>query len=334
MYFMKEVKVTNETGKSKIDFYFYIYNSISKGGNIADIVKETGVKKQNLNFYVNKLKQLGIIERNNNKNVYMGWKLLKILSKEELEKEVKVKTKRGKSKISLGTSERPITNLHALQIKFPILSGTIKDKDWETKEKLKNWIPKYTKLSELGGLRVKNNNNKSITIWAEQRNIKNLNEVHNLAYQIRTYIYNYFKLKHNVILDHLNAEVKNLDLATEDKNSESMRGKGEKFSLDLGKQAQKIFNNDNYKAKAWIDGTPFNFSAETNDLDWKREYLNMPFNIKHLIYSLPALEEYNKNLMLHIKVQQEQLKTQKENQQTQKEIRLLLDDLRDRLKEK
>lgn len=322
---MKEVKVTNEKGKSKKDFYFYIYDKIQKGGNIADIVKETGIKKQNLNFYVNKLKQLSIIERNNKTNVYMGWKVLKILSKEELEKEVKVKFKRGKSNLSLGTSERPITNLHALQINFKILSGTIKDKDWETKEKLNNWIPKYTKLTELGGLRVKNNNNKSITIWAEQRNIKNLNEVHNLAYQIRTYIYNYFKLKHNVILDHLNAEVKNLDLATEDKNAESMRGKGEKYSLDLEKQAKKIFPNDNYKAKAWIDGTPFNFSAETNDLEWKDQYLKMPFNIQYLMSTLPALEEYNKNLKLHIKVQQEQL-------QTQKEIQLLLKELRNNLK--
>lgn len=267
----------------------------------SQFVGKQNLSKQKIDYYISKLKALKLVS----KVSYGIWKITKELSEEQFKKEVRKK----KSKLfSLGTSERPITNLHALQINFKILSGRIKDKDWETKEKLKNWIPKYTKLKELGGLRVKNNNNKSLTIWAEQRNIKDLNEVHNLAYQIRTYIYNYFKLKHNVILDHLNAEVKNLDLATEDKNAESMRGKGEKYTLDLGKQAQKIFKNDNFSAKAWIDGSPFNFTAETNDLKWKDQYLKMPFNIAFLMSTLPALEEYNRNLKLHIDVQQQQLK--------------------------
>lgn len=307
----KEVKVRNETSKSKNNFYLIIYNTIKKNKSISSICSKYGVKKQNLTFYINKLKLSGIIKRVDNKNVYLGFKILQNLTEEQLKAKLKEVKVRGKSKSSLGTRNKPITNLHALQIKFPILSGKINDKDWEIKEKLKNWIPKYTSLKELGGLRIKNNNNKSITVWSSERNITNIDEIQNLAYQIRAYIYSYFKNKHNVILDHLNAEVKNLDVATEDKNAECMRGKGEKFCLNFNKTAEKIFKNDSRKAKAWIDGTPFSFSAETNDTDWKREYLNMPFNIKHLIYSLPALEEYNENLKLHIEVQREQLKTQK-----------------------
>lgn len=310
----KVVKVNTEVSKTKPNFYYIIYNKIHSGGNIKDIVKEYGVDKQNLNFYIKRLKEVKVIDRVSKTNVHLGFKTLITISEDELKVLLSSKSKSSKSKSSLGTSQRPKSNLHALQISFPILSGKIQDKDWEIKEKLKNWIPKYTKLPELGGLRLKNNNNKSLTVWASSRDFKNVDDIHKLGYQIQTYIYVYFKNKQNVILDHLNCETKNLDMATEDKHSESMRGKGEKFLLHLNKKAEKIFPKDNIDAKAWIDGTPYNFSAETNDIAWKREYLNMPFNIKHLIYSLPALEEYNQNLKLHIKVQQENLQTQKQIQ--------------------
>ena len=250
---------------------------------------------------------------------YGTWEIKEDITEEEISYAVYL---RSKNKSSLGTTDKPTTNLHAFQIKFPILKGKINDSDWEIKEKLKNWIPKYTKLKELGGLRIKNNNNKSITVWAKERTIKNVDEVNKLTQAMLLYLGSYFKKKYNVNLDTINSEVKNLDIATEDKHAEGMRGKGEKYLLHLNKDCEKILPKDKQKpAKAWIDGSPFNFSAETNDLDWKREYLNMPFNIKHLIYSLPALEEYNLNLKLHIKVQKEQLNTQKE-------IQNLLNDLR------
>jgi hypothetical protein len=308
----KEVKKPTREVKEN-SFYFTVYNLISLNYSPSQISKKLNISKQQLNHYISKLKALNLIS----KVSYGIWEIKKEVKEKEL---ILMLKQRSKGVFSLGTSERPKTNLHALQINFPILSGKINDKDWEVKEKLKNWIPKYTKLQELGGLRVKNNNNKSLTVWAEQREVKNIDEVHNLEHQIRYYIFNYFKNKYNVVLDYLNVETKNLDMATEDKNAESMRGKGEKFVLNLNKIAQKVFPNDKMPAKAWIDGTPYNFSAETNDLDWKREYLNMPFNIKHLIYSMPALEEYNKNLKLHIAVQQEQLKTNREIQASIKEL--------------
>lgn len=321
---IKVVKVnnkTNEVSKTKKNFYYIIYNKIHSGGNIKDIIKEEAIKKQNLNFYIKKLKEVKVIDRVSKTNVHLGFKTLVDITEDSLKNLLSSKNKSSKSKSSLGTRNKPTTNLHALQIKFPILSGKVIDKDWEVKEKLKNWIPKYTKLKELGGLRIKNNNNKSITVWASSRNIKNVDEVHTLSHQIAYYITNYFKNKHNVELDVINIETKNQDVATEDKAAEGMRGKGEKFQLNLNKKCEKIFPKDNRDAAAWIDGTPFNFSAETNDLDWKREYLNMPFSIKHLIYSLPALEEYNMNLKLHIKVQEEQLRTQKEIQSLLKQLK-------------
>jgi len=291
----------------KKDLYLYIYSEIQKGTSTNDILFIYELKKSLLSYYMTRLKGLGLIRK-------IGYGVWEVTKERDL-KQVQTLLKVDKSKLlSLGTSERLKTNLHALQIRIPILSGKINDKEWIIKEKLKNWTPKYKNMQELGGLRIKNNNNKSITIWAKERKIKNVDEIHKLTHAILLYLGSYMKVRYNVVLDTINAEVKNLDTATEDKQAENMRGKGEKFTLKLNKKCEKILPKDNRDAKAWIDGSPFNFSAETNDLDWKREYLNMPFNIKHLIYSLPALEEYNKNLKLHIRVQEEQLKTQKELQ--------------------
>lgn len=178
--------------------------------------------------------------------------------------------------------EKPTTNLHALQIKIPIIIGKIKDSDWDIKNKLNNWIPKYKELNMLGGITIRNNNNKSITVFAKTRDLDKLGEVDNLAFKMKAFVHEYFK-KQGVTLDVFNAETKNLNLATEDKQAENMLKKGEKFELNLKKQAEKIFPKDSISAKAWLDGSPFKFSVETNDKEWKREYLSMPFRIKDLL---------------------------------------------------
>jgi len=311
--YVKEVqKTSREVQKKSLDFY--VYEKIKNGYSPSQIVEKSNLSKQKVDYYISKLKRLDLIK----KISYGVWEAKKELNQKQLKEVQKIK----KSKLfSIGATNTNETHLHALQIKIPILKGTINDKNWEIKERLNNWIPKYTTLKELGGLEIKNNNNKSITVWAKPRFIKNVDDIHKLTHAILLYLGSYFKVKDNVDLDTINAEVKNLDTATEDKNAESMRGNGEKFKLNLNKKCEKILPKDNRDGKAWIDGSPFKFSAETNDTDWKREYLNMPFNIKHLLYSLPALDEYNKNLKLHIKVQEEQLKTQKEIQQLLKKLK-------------
>ena len=315
----KDVKVKPERCKSKNNFYITIYNELKKGNQIPSICKILKVERQNLNFYIQKLKKLNIIGRKDPRNHYLGLEVLVNLTETQLLQKLDVKVNgRCKSKTSTGSSGRPKTNLHALCIKFPILSGKVKDQAWEIREKLKNWIPKYKKLAEFGGLVIKNCNNKSIDVKVKARDIQNVDEARTLCFKIQTYLFDYFKVKHNVILDHLNAEVKNLDLATEDKHSESMRGKGEKYLIKFEKECEKIFPKDKRQSKAWIDGSPFKFSAETNDTEWKREYLNMPFNISSLLHSMPALDEYNKNLKLHLAVQHEMLKTLKEIQKAYK----------------
>lgn len=304
---MTEVKKRSK----KDNFYFTVFQKIKEGLNPAQISKALNISKQGLQYYISKLKRGGHIQRKG----YGTWGVLK---------EVK--------DFSMGMGlTKPLTNLHALEIKFPIISGQIPDKDWIIKNQLKNWLPKYKGLANLGGLTLRNNNNKSLTVWAKSRNILDLNEVDNLAFKIKAFIHEYFKNKYDVVLDVFNCETKNLNLATEDKQSESMIREGEKFELNLNKKAEKIFPPDSIDAKAWIDGSPFDFSAETNDKEWKRAYLHMPFKIMGLAESMPVIQEYNKNIMLHMAVQEKQLENLElanhlnlENLKTQKRIQLML----------
>ncbi len=249
---MKQVKKQVK----KENFYFTVYNLISKGINPKDICSNLNISKQKLQYYLNYLKEQGFIR----KLGYGTWK--------------EVKT------FSMGMKEdKPLTNLHALQIKIPILKGCIRDNDWQIKNKLNNWLPKYKNFNIMGGIGIRNNNNKSITIWPKTRNISDLDEVDNLAFKLRAFAYDYFK-KEDVILDIFNCETKNLNLATEDRDAKGLNRKGEKFELNLGKKAEKIFPKDNIDAKAWIDSSPKPFTAETNDKEWKRWYLSMPFMIR------------------------------------------------------
>jgi len=291
----KEKKRSKKTSKKevkKLNFYLMIYDRIKKNIPLKDICFELEFSKQKLHYYTNKLKDEGFI-----KNV--GYSVWEVTSKNP--KEVKT--------FSLGSRvDKPLTNLHALQINIPIIKGKIYDKDWQVNEKLKNWIPKYKKFNILGGLTIKNNNNKSITIFAKSRNIKDLDEIYQLTFKITAFVNDYFK-KEGVFLDVFNAKVKNLNIATEDKKAESMIRKGEKFELNLNKKSEKILPKDDINAKAWIDGSPFKFSAETNDLEWKREYLSMPFRIKDTMTVLDSMAQnlayVAENYKSHVKMVEE-----------------------------
>jgi len=274
----KEVQIRSSNPNLNLS----ILHQLEQGIRPIQIARELNISKSNLQYYLNKLKKIGKIK----KKGYGVW---------EVQKEVQINFVRDEGDICTSS----ITNLHALQINIPILSGKIKGADWKIGEKLKNWLPKYKGLTNLGGLTLKNNNNKSITIFAKSRNIEKLEEIDNLTFKIRAFAHDFFKKKYGVVLDVMNAQVKNLNIATQDKNSEDMIKKGEKFELDLNKQAEKILPKDNIKGKSWIDGSPFKFTAETNDKEWKRAYLQMPLMMKQIAQ---ATHYISQNYASHVRL--------------------------------
>jgi hypothetical protein len=253
---IEEVKI-NRSSKNNYGFYLAIFNFIKNGKSPSFISKTLGVSKQKIHYYTNILKKNKIIDKHSNGNWF-----------------VKVKT------FSLGT--RPKSNLHAFQIYIPILEGKIDKSDWEIKEELKNWTPTYKTFKDFDGITIKNNNNKSITLFIHTREIKDLNEIDVLGKEVVNWALETFWRDFKVKLDKDRVETKMLHIATEDNQSEDMLKSGEKFELNLNKKAEKVFPKDKIDAKAWLDGSPFSFTAETNDKEWKREYLSMPFNISDL----------------------------------------------------
>lgn len=354
------LKVGSQTNiKKGKNFYLYIYREISRGRMPNDIRGDnylnTGKRefsKQNMTYYLNFLsKKVKIIKRVDPKNVYLGWKVLKRLSDDDFkalfEKEVK---KRGKKKASIGTRGLQVSefNLHALHIKIPILKGVVNIEEWDTlQEKFNNWIPHYKKEKALGGLTLKNNNNKSISIYVHPRNFDPL-DLHfeeKLAFKVKVYAQEYFKSKHSVILDIWESETKNIDIAKDEKELKGKLRKGEKFSYDLGYKAKKIFPNDNMDAKVWLDSSPFPQTRETNDLDYKEAVVLSPLLTREIhgavesIYSkFPAMDEYNKaladyaeNIKLHMAVMEDIRQTERANLETQKQIQTVLGELKTRL---
>ena len=258
----------------KRNFLQAIFNKVKQKKSPSFISKELKISRQKVYYYTTELKKQGYIQKLGKNN----WRVL-------------VKS------FSLGT--RPTTNLHALHINIPILSGKIIESDWEIREKLNNWTPRYKKLDILGGLTIKNNNNKSISLFAHSREISNLEEIDELSITIVKWANKLCREDFNVFLDIFNAKVKSIHIATEDKNGEEMIKKGEKFELDLKKYAEKILPKDEIAAKAWIDGSPFKFTAETNDKEWKRAYLSMPFNIQDSLHSLNYIAQ---NYASHVNI--------------------------------
>lgn len=309
--------------KTSKNFYFTIYRLIQAGDYPSKIAQDLDISKQKVKYYTDFLQERKIIRKLSKTNPYAGWEILKDLNEKDLLKEVK---KRSKKISSLGVRERdlPLTDVHAFNIRFPILSGKLHDKDWEIKNKLKNWLPKYKKFDNFKGLTVRNNNNKSITVMLKARKIDLIKDpyaVEKLGIKIKAYFHEYFKAKHEVVLDIFEAETKNIHLETQDNDKlDRVLKKGEVFEVDLGKKAAKIFHKDNRGAKAWMDNSPDPNMIGTNDTDYKRDLLFMPIKTKEIHRSLPLLAEYNRNLKLHIKVQEEQLKTQKEIQKLLKKL--------------
>ncbi len=281
-------KMKSKKSKKEKSFYIAIFNRIKEGKTPTDIKNLYHLKRQHVRYYLLKLKALGFLDQNENKVWF-----------------AKVKT------FSLG--ERRDTDLHAFNIRFPIMYGKINDSDWEIKNRLNNWLPKYKKFEEFEGLTIRNNNNKSITVFLKARKIdlrKDPYYVEKLGMKIKAYICEYFKREHKVILDSFEAETKNIHVETQD--NEKLGGvlkKGEMFTVNLDRKASKIFPKDNMDAKAWADNSPDPNMIGSNDLEYKRDLLFMPVRTKQMLVllnnSVPVLNYIAKNYGSHVGVVEE-----------------------------
>jgi predicted transcriptional regulator len=312
--------MAKRTTKPELNFrntkvYLYVLSHINQK-NPEKIADQLKVSMQNLNKYISRLKKLNYIK----KLGYATWELTK--EGKEFLNFLRIKQITKPSTLGL-LDENLKVNLHALTITVPILSGKLdfKEKGYEQGE-LRGWIPQYLRISSPLGLTLKNNNNKSVTIYLWSREIPKTFDINSLVIKSLLFTHNKLKEEQNVTIDIMDSKVSTLHLSVKNEDLDLIFNKGEKFEVVLNRSVKKILPKDEDKpAKAWVDSTPY-LGIETNDIDYKENLIMMPERVNKLMEFLPetvkvinelkneALIPLTKQIALHLEVEQKQSNNQ------------------------
>jgi len=306
-------RTSKKTSKKQVktdNFYFYILSSLNDNPNqsMQDIGNKLSLSKQNISYYTRQFKDKELIE----KVGYGTWQVtenaIKILKKPNAMEFLLVvldKHQTSKNNSFIRNDERgfrgfPMINynkrmdMHNIQLKIPILSGQIdlKKQGGKITKGFRNWIPEYLEIYQPIKMTVRNNNNKSLSVFLASGKIKGLSDIETIISNARVYLQTYFK-QHDVNLDFHNTQVIKTEIAREDDVAKDKLNKGDKILERFNKNRKKILPKDpNQQSQAWLDTSP-DPSIETNDIDYMYAYLRMPFNIEQ---SMKIISMQNNNL--------------------------------------
>lgn len=282
-----------------------IVDVIRNFGGAKDVCSRLKIKYSALSYHLKSLKDLGIIE----KKGYGTWQLTSSFEK-KTNKEILDfldEKKRTSKKSSLGTRNPKQAHLHALNINIPIVSGNVNlEGGYETK--LKNWV-QYTKKLPNMGVTLRNNNNKSLSVYIWSREIFDTLAIPSLCHAYVHGVCSLFK-QEGVTLDYFGWRVTTFHLMIRNEDFDKVLNKGMKVEVLLGRGTEKISENDvTQEAKAWVDSSPY-AGIETNDLAYYKNYINMPENIaktsmlmeRFMNEFLPIHREHAINIKTHTAV--------------------------------
>jgi len=288
---------------------YQVLKRLDRGEYGAQIAKEIGITKQGVQHYITKLSGYNFIE-SEFRGTFKAWKLTK-------EGRTFLRFAKHTSKaISLGTTKPLLprtTRLHALNVKFPIL----KEKDgvpWTQEVKLTNWIQKsrpadWDPRIEISLVK------KTKCVVACFHTLKStkplfISEFMGKIVQGTFYIYAYLNNR-GITVDPFNAKIISQHIANESPEYENGVDKTLTVSKKLHRKVGGPFLSD-LEAKAWIDRSEGMLEVETNDLIYEEKLLEMPETLYDLKTDLiPIMEDFAKNIRLHLEVQRQTLKTLK-----------------------
>jgi len=164
----------------------------------------------------------------------------------------------------------------------------VKDFNGYTQGSFNNWRPQFKRFLAPLGFTMRNNHNKSVTVWLYSREISRNFNVEALA--IKTVMFAYTTLKEkNVIIDMMEPKVKNLHISVKNDDLDKVFNKGETFEVLLNRPCSKIFKDDPEKeARAWTDESPYR-GVETNDIKYKENLIMMPERIERMVNTVQAV---------------------------------------------
>lgn len=286
---MGQVKKKVKTG----NFYFTIYHYIKSYNKLPKL----DLSKQARNYYIKTLKKANLIK-------YVGYKTWEVVEDYQENKINRIinEQKQVKKKVkTLGTLNDFQSNLHALQIEIPILNGNldlVKDLDGYAQESLKGWRPQYKRILNPIGFTIKNNNNKSISIYLFSRELPRNVDLTPLLIQTILYT-NHILIQKGVKIDYFQARTKTLHFSVRNNDLDKVFNKGESFTVFLKRDCAKLFENDSLReAYAKVDRSPY-LGIETNDIQYKENLIMMPERIERMQeMMMPLLQSLNLNQSL------------------------------------
>jgi len=175
-------------------------------------------------------------------------------------------------------------DIHAIQLKIPIKKGKINLKKYggRVNKEFRNWIPEYLDIYQPLNLTLRNNNNKSISVFVGSHRIFKLSDILTILSHTQIFIYRWF-LDRGVELDLYRSAVINTDLWRQDKFAEEKLRKGDRIKVKFDKLRAKLTPNDpNQPSIAMFDTSP-RPGRESNDIDYAYAELRMPFNIESIL---------------------------------------------------
>lgn len=123
-----------------------------------------------------------------------------------------------------------------------------------------------------------------------------------------------FLSENGLEIDVMRGETISQNIATSAEEVKERLDRNVHDAVYLGRLASSAYRMSK-PAKAWIDWSPRAFPhLETNDLPYAHKFEMMPEWLAEMYKDRLNMQEYNKNLKLHTKIQQEQLKTQRKMQ--------------------
>lgn len=272
---------------------YRILKAIRKGMYPAQIARQLRVSKQLVAYYVKQAEKEGLVKlefRTNFKSYILTEKGLGFI------REVK--------KVSIPSMKSSV-RLHNLAVKFPVLRDN-PDARWDRENELRNWIESYSTLSFPIGVTVKKTT-RSVIMYFHQFVTEKpmfLSEFYNWVLKGIVLVQAWLSREKGILIDVMNGEVIRQHIANESPEFNRRVGRRTTVEVRLGRRARSVYPSRE-DAKAWIDRSLGNVDIETNDMLYEEKLLMMP-EYMHEIASrfIPAVEEYARQIRLHLEVLQ------------------------------
>ena len=270
----------------------------------SKIAKILNCNKRQISYYLRKFENLGLII------LYSKYPKLYELTDD------------GKEMLqsSRYISDKQI-RLENYQIKIPIVVDNPNIQVYDkVNEMFTNWIPKYIKL-DFPYILTLEKTPQNIIVWIKgQKFPKDKSYFLNLGIltaQVLMFVKEFFRYKYNIVIDITKANVIGMEQANDISELDEEIQPSTKFTLNLNRKSETILGTSEMDAKAWIDRSQGPAEVESNDLSYEEKLILMPERVEHMFIknrqrdeeTRNILNEYSKQIALHLEVQQKTKET-------------------------